>query len=266
MNFDDYKALEAANVSNLKYMDESPLAYRYNIDNPKKPSGPMLLGNAIHAAILEPERFASEEFVVAPDWNKNSTKYKDWKAEQTGTILDADDHAACLAIRKAIYEHPLARPYMTGEGENEKTIEWIDKPTGIRCKGRLDRFIVRHDIPIIVEAKSTGTIAGFPFGRIANRLHYPRAAAHYRNGIRANYGYDTVRCVIVAVEQKAPHDVGIFEVAADHMDAGSIRVAEWLAKLQECRKTGIWHGRHREEQTLDIDTFGEATITYDNEE
>jgi len=67
ISFADYKRIDAVNNSSLKAMAKSPKHYRHYRDNPedpdKTPSDAMVLGTAVHAAVLEPDRLPLD-FVI----------------------------------------------------------------------------------------------------------------------------------------------------------------------------------------------------------
>jgi hypothetical protein len=64
---DPYAAIPAINWSTLKYLDVSPRMLRWRVEHPRHDTDALDLGRAIHCAILEPERFASE-YIAEPDF------------------------------------------------------------------------------------------------------------------------------------------------------------------------------------------------------
>lgn len=255
LTFEGYQAIEADNWSSVKHIKKSPTEYVYRKAHPTRATPAMILGHAAHVAILEPERFASDEFVIAPDMSKNSNDWKAWKAKQTGrTILDADHHAMCCAMRDAVRSHPAAGPYLAMRGESEKTITWIDPVTGLKCKARLDWWI--PDANILVDIKTTNTIDAFKFGRTAKSLGHPEQLAFYHDGIEVLTGR-APRVLMLAVEQAAPHDAAVFSVEEDQLGIARRKVIGALERLKECRRTNTWPGRYPEELPLDMPIYSD---------
>jgi exodeoxyribonuclease VIII len=81
----DYASIEALNWSTLRHLATSALLLQWRADHPQPDSRAMMLGRAIHCAVLEPERWASD-YIVEPDFgnlNSNAAKAERaaWLAE-----------------------------------------------------------------------------------------------------------------------------------------------------------------------------------------
>ena len=94
-----YDDIEALNWSSLKLMHPSPLLYRYRQSVPREDSSALRLGRAIHCAVLEPERWASD-YIVEPDVNATT---RAGKAERAQWL-------APLAARAGLSESVVAQP------------------------------------------------------------------------------------------------------------------------------------------------------------
>ena len=68
MPSDNYHQLPGLNWSRLKYVLESPRAYRHAVDNPPSETPAMAFGTAVHMAVLEPERAAVELITAPPEY------------------------------------------------------------------------------------------------------------------------------------------------------------------------------------------------------
>lgn len=116
----DYDAIEAMNWSTLKHLAVSPKMLRWRVDNPRPDTPALTRGRAIHCAVLEPERWASE-YRRQPDFgdlrtNRGKAARAEWLAELAGD--------GCIA-----------RPYFdsrTKAGKAARADFEASVPTGVR--------------------------------------------------------------------------------------------------------------------------------------
>jgi exodeoxyribonuclease VIII len=241
---DPYRDINAINWSTLKAIAKSPKHYQHATAKKRADRHHLLIGRAAHAAILEPDWFATW-----PVW-EGTRRGKAWdlfKATHAGEdILTVTEQEQCLRMRRAVMEHPIAAAYLSG-GEAEKIVTWTDADTGLRCKGRID-YVTRR---AIVDVKTTGDVAESRFGSWAARIGYHGQAAFYRDGYAAAHGLE-LPFVIVAVEVEEPHDVAVYRLDEDALYAGQRDYARFLGIVKDCQRTGEWPGRYPEERTLTL--------------
>lgn len=265
MSFDDYLALDAANWSTVKELRTSALHYRHRIQRPRKDTAGLRAGRSAHTAVFEPDRFLLD-YAVFRHKNKGGKvvrKGKAWdefKAQHEGqNIITPDEYATALAFRDAVRNHELARPYLE-RGAAEKTIEWTDPETGLKCKARLD--FVSESKPSLVDLKGTGSIVYGTFASTAYRMGYHCQLGFYRWGLREALGLD-LPATVIAVEAKAPHDVGVFPYLEDCLDAGLDEVRSLLVKLAYHREKNQWPGMYSEEQVMEFPPYVDASTNDD---
>jgi len=262
--FAEYQQWPGVHWSTLAAMGTSPLAYHEAVTTPKPPSATMELGSAIHTAILEPELFEAEYAMY--DGRKGTKAYAEWLEQQAAgvTVLSVEQYAQCMGAAEAVWCKPQgreARRVLSG-ARREVSIRWTDPETRIRCKARPD--IVRYHRVLttvdrvrtvdLADVKTTASVDARKFGKIAADLAYDGKMAFAGGGLRA-LGY-TVRAVkIIAVEQKPPHDVAVYDVTAEVLDAGEAKVREYLARLKTCRRRRSWPGRYTGSQPLDFPRY-----------
>jgi hypothetical protein len=261
MTFEQYRAIDAVNVSSLKHMYvgkapptedrlciTSPYRYDYFKRQPDtKATDAMKLGSATHTAVFEPDRLPLEYAI----WTGDTRKGPKWDAfleaaEGRTDLTEAAYHKA-LAIRDAVRANPLAAAYLE-RGEAEKTITWTDEATGLRCKSRLD--FLSHSLPTVVDLKTTNDISERAFKALCERMGYFRQLAMYGAGAVACDLLVRPSAVIIAVENKAPYEVAVYRIEPDSLAGAAEEVAELLTVLKRCRETGVWPSRYTTEQTL----------------
>lgn len=247
MSFAQYAAIPAVNWSTLKEMARSPLHYRYRLSEARDDTPRMSMGRAVHTSVLEPDRFALE-YAVWGGPRRAGKDYEAFAASNPGrTILRLEEYERCLAMRDAVRRNRDARKLLR-RGKPEVVLRWVDHETRLRCKARLDWL---GGDGALTDLKTTADIDGRAFGRLAGRMLYHGQLAFYRAGLDA-LGIADAPVRIIAVEADPPHDVGVFRLPDEVLDAGRDLVDDLLRKLRRQRRSRRWPGRYHGEQVLEL--------------
>ncbi len=246
LSFAEYTARSGISQSALKPILTSPAHYQHSLKSPRKDTPALRFGRAADVAAFEPHRFALD-FAVAPSNDDGAINRRtkvgkaQWQtlldANAGKTLLSADEHNRAWIVGEVARTHPVTRDYMT-RGEQQVIIEWTDKATGIRCKGRAD---IVNDA--IVDLKSTLSVDKFQFGRDMAKWLYHFQGAFYRTGWHEMTG-EWLDFVDVAVEKFEPFDAGAFTVTGDWLQRGNELVRQALDTYARCRDAGQWPGRY----------------------
>lgn len=244
-SFAAYRAHKALNWSSIKHLIMgSPLLYRYRLTEPDDDTTGRLIGRAVHALALE----GREDFVV---W-EGDRRGKEWLAfrdAHTGTdILRASEAETVRAMAAAVLAHPMARWAL--EGRREVSLTW--ERMGRACKGRLDVLGTSH----VADLKTCGPLR--MLGRTAWASGYIHQLAWYRRGA------GVPAALIVGVEARAPHDVGVWEVDRAAMDAADVEIDAALARLAECEAADVWPGAMPELEVVGLPSWFEADSLVDD--
>ena len=264
---DPYFTSKGANWSTLKLLDDSPLAYRHALENPRADTADLALGRLVHTLVFEPQKFG-DEYAVFDGAIRSGKAWEAFKAANEGrTIFKTDEIANARAIAEAVRRHPLVAPYLVG-GQFETVLRWTDPATGIACKAKADWIIPGRRI--LADLKTTRSIERRRFAADVARYSYYGQLAHYAAGVKHALGWEPQRRILIAVEKAAPYDVAIYELDAAACEIGDEKQQELLAKLKACLDLGEWPGRYTEEQTLELPgwVFGadDLDITFDTED
>lgn len=246
---EDYRRLDAANFSTLKFLADSPLAYRAILDEPPPDSDRFVAGRAGHTAVLEPVEFL-RRYILWEGGRRAGAEWERFAEANSGkTILKPEEYDRAVAIGEAVKRHPVAAPLLAG-ARVEHVVTWTDEETGIVCKARIDAFTPAA----LVEVKTCATADRREFGRSAARYRYHAQIAFYRAGLAA-VGLP-LPAKIVAVEVDRPHDVAVFAVGDADLIQGENAVRSYLRTLAECRASGKWPGRYETgEVPLDLPSW-----------
>lgn len=234
----------------------SPRHYWHKYLNPQRvrqpPTPEMIMGTAVHTAVLEPDLFPSE-VIQSPGFDRRTkagrAEYEAFQAEHAGKIiLDPDDYAICLAIRDAVYQHPVAAGLLRAPGKAEQSFYAIDPETGELIKCRPDYL---HDSgELIVDLKTTKDASPAGFGRSAANLRYPVQTAWYNGVLDTLYGEHPQTWVFLAVEKEPPYAIGLYYVDEDVLERAKTAARRDLLAIAEFKRRNEWPDWGMEPQPL----------------
>jgi hypothetical protein len=161
------------------------------------------LGDALHAILLEPERFDEDFYTGAHA--ALPAESPDAPAEQR-TWLSETACKALAKMRDAVlgYDRLPLREWLE-RGEREISCYWTDEHGG-RWKARPDCLCD----DVIVELKTASDIRPNHFLKSRRRFGYDLQAAHYLDGVARLIGRQP-RFLYVAVESVRPHGIWVHE-------------------------------------------------------
>lgn len=253
-----YHAWAAASHSRLCTVEVSPAHLRAGVEKLSKWTRDM--GTAIHAAILEWDRF-QREYAQAKQCEATTGKGTQCSKLGTGVyggqwlcsthrpdigesecfVLNPTQTQQVLAAREAVMRHPEARRLLAGEW-NEASAYWIDDEFGVPCKARIDHINEVEDCT--VELKTTRDASHEAFGVDAYKFRYYRQGAWYLDALRR---FDDVlllnpthRIIAVEYENPALPVVQVYRVPDWLLQAGHLEQRTLLARYAECVQRNHW--------------------------
>jgi hypothetical protein len=242
---EEYDAVEAVNISSLVNMSVSPLYYRWRKSHDIDTEA-LRFGRAVDLAVFEPLIFERNYIVwegldhAGKKVIKKGAFWEDFKAlaDNDGkTIIDADDHALALEIRKSIRNDPLAKQYLH-QGHEQLTLIWTDKETGFRCKGRIDWLTLRK---ALCDLKTGRSVLPRKFSRDGAELHYHVKMAWYADALEL-LDCKPSEVVLIVVEKVGPLDVVCFDLDDDALSVGRFEYHRWMQQLADCVTSNTWPG------------------------
>ena len=265
--FEEYEQWAGLNKSNLWILKRNPPAkYRYAVERGLTQRKPCLdWGQAVHFAVLEPERF-EEKVACCPatytnakgeekPWSGNATVCRKWKAKHEAeghVILDREEiEAAQEAARNVLKTCPQIAGW-----KHEIAIQWHDAETGVLCRGRIDFWSEEDNL--FGDLKTCISAHVESLTRSAKRLGYWEQLLFYRDGLTTLVGGEPPQPYILAVESDAPY------LAAERPwdmvygeDEARLSYRHFLKTVKRCRETGKWPGYQTEHIRPDPWTWGE---------
>ena len=249
-----YADIPGVNFSSLKHLAVSPLLYRWRLDHPQPKTPALILGTAIHCALLEPGKFDSRFAVY--DGTRRGKDWDAWQLAHPGVqSLKPDEMEHVKQTVNAVKSHKKAWAVLS-QCRVEEPITWTDAETGLLCKARLDCIAPTF----IADLKSTRqeTLGGFE--RDSARLKYHGQCAWYLDGaIAANKLEVGAWATVVTVQNDEPYDVTVRPVSTEALTEGRILYRLLLRKLTECILADFWPGIAPDHVPLRLPAYGDGT-------
>ncbi len=244
MTYAAYHNMPGVRSSLLAQMLDSPAMYRHVKSNPIEPKPAMLLGTAIHTAVLQPDLFESEIVVWTGGARRSDAKKAEYAEfardaiDNHKTVVDAGQRVKAKRIAGAVMADPESADIINSS-EKEVVYTWTDPWTGIDCKARID--LVRDD-GAVFDLKSTRTADPFLFARQSQDLDYWMRLAMYRVGAALVSPVPEVG--IIAAWTGLPYFgyVHAYELQETHLAYGEDEYFGCLKRLKECLDTDVWPG------------------------
>ncbi len=285
-----YQSWPCASNSQLTHLLRSPAHMKAHREAPDKDTPAKVLGTAIHARVLEPEKYATDYLVA----EQCGARKKDGeRCSNTGLwpltdgsfvcgvhvkaatstvrggaiILSPEDAATVEGIGASIARHSVAGPLIAACTDFELSIVWDDPLTGVRCKARLDAFAPDLAGGSIPDIKSTEGGDFLDFERAILKWGYHRKAWFYLRGAK-EVGLAARHFPIIAVEKEPPYAVAVYRVSdgvvtylEDQMTALLELYAacearqEWPAYPERVREISIpdWGWKLIDNQTAEVE-------------
>lgn len=238
-----YHRLKAVSPSQIKVLGRSPLHYFDQFlaeDREKKePTPAMLMGTALHTAVLEPELWDQTIAVPKQAFDRRSKVGKELAAEfereSAGKIVLAPEDAdEVRRMADAVRKHPAANFLLDMPGRREASYTWTDPATGLECKTRPDWH--SEDRRIVVDVKTCRDASRVEFAKAISNLDYHVQAAWNQGAL------DAEQFLTIAVESSRPWAVAVYPASGALIAAGQRRIEQAMELLAECWRTGNWPG------------------------
>jgi len=235
----EYHQAEGLSFTGLKNFEISPAHYKWRRDNPQKPRSELFSG--AHLAILEPEIFEDEIFVIA-DRRKKAHREEAAAAEEAGkTILTVPEYDTIQNMRDAVLKHPLANPLVTyGTNEESFFVEHPDLKIMMKCRpdARWDK-IVLNGKKLIADVKGFDDLRPINVRRQILKMRYHWQSAWYVDVLKQSTGDDYL-FVHIFVESKPPYGVRTFFLNDATLEFAREQYYPLLPDYKESLVTGEW--------------------------
>lgn len=227
----EYRDAPGLNISKLKLMDISPLAFRRY--RPTSKAFP--LGKAAHAAILEPEAFNLRYTVLPEEFSRRTGKaYQEWADNDGREVLLRAEYETALACASSAQRSRAVRRHLE-HADTELSIFTTIRGVPVKC--RLDWAGPEG----LGDLKTVQDMRLRNFFRQCVSLDYLAQFAFYSDAYESETGTKAPWHSGV-VEKSVPHDIAVVSFAAHDLEQGRKRYNEWLDRYIECMSRDVWPG------------------------
>ena len=270
---EQYLCVDATNAGLVKMMvppsgdPEVAMRARFLRHNPTDATR---LGSAIHAALLEPDRF-DEKYILTPIRGAGLLDYK-IELQQEGYVMCSQkmlDIARCA--RESAHNHPLFSKLLSGikqeHVEQSFFFEWMmDSASGpvprrhrqwmdSKWMGKMRPDLCRDDIGMWVDIKSTRKIDPYGWCAESAKYGYDVTKAWYQLGIEKCHRKGWIEAIdtylFAVVENDFPCRVEVYEMGGATTSLGVQRMEAALLRIADCLNAGDWPS----ERTTDVRPF-----------
>jgi hypothetical protein len=241
---EDYHAAKGISRSGIMKIKRSPLHYYKSYLCPdriiKEPTIDMQIGNAVHAALLEPDKFY-ERYCGAPKLNRTRKADKEiWQDFQTQNadkhVFDKktwdkiNDMAYSLACNKDV-ESLLAGT------KKEASLFFTEEYSGVLCKARPDAFHSNY----VIDIKTSQDASELGFSRDMHAYGYHIQAAMIQAALMDIETTSIDDFIFVIVEKEPPYAIAIHKMGRKSLEKGGQQFLENVFKYKTCMQSGNWH-------------------------
>lgn len=218
-----------------------PAQFKYDRDNPQAPKREFDLGHAAHKLVLgEGEELEPLDF---DNYLTKAAKQARDEARAAGAVpLLRHEWEQVQAMAEAIRRHPDAGPlFAPGMGIPERSVYWTDPATGVRCRVRPDWLIVRPEVTVIVDLKTTTDANPEACSKAIESYSYHQQGALYIDGVQAaGLAPEGARFFFAFVSKKPPYLITVRELADQDQDIGRARNERALRLYADCMASDQW--------------------------
>ncbi len=262
----DYIKGEGINRSFLHEMiDYSPGHAKWKQDNPESTDS-FRVGDATHAAVLEPERFAKEYVTLPLDCKPGSgTGMKTRKeafefgaTEKGQTIIQPADHQNIREMQAVIQADQKAMDLLSN-GESEISGYYVDPDyPHILQKIRLDW--INKEERIIVDLKTSTDVRFGPFRASVYKYGYDIQAYMGLYGATQITGEAHAEFRFICIESKALkkcyHGLKIYRADDEMLNTGYKKYQQAMKLYSECLEKDEWPGYNSECEDMGTPEYG----------
>ena len=261
----EYHQWRALSRSILEAGRKSMSHLKLRLDTPRADTPALLLGRAVHAAVLEPEEFQDKYGFVNADrrtkagkelWERAVAKYG------VEYVLKESDYNLCTSMRDGVWNCETARGLLGSEGDTELSLVWSDAESALTCKARYDRVSWKIAGGTVVDYKTTRDASRDAFERAIFAYGYHRQAGMYREAARA-CGVSLKHYAIIAQEKEPPYAVAVYRLADAAIDAGWEQIRPILKDAAYCTASGVWPGYTDEVEDITLPSWAWDRIEYE---
>jgi hypothetical protein len=249
LRFEDYVkdpvpggSLSNSEAKHLIPPEGCPARFRWEKDHKRPVKKEFEIGSAAHALVLGTGPILFE--LDAENMRTNKAKQEAEDARADGMIpLLPHEYRMVLDMAEAIRAHPVANALFSPDrGDAEQSLFWIDRPTGVWRRGRLDHLpFPTGSRMLLADYKSAAKADEHSCAKAVVKFGYHRQAATYLDGAMAlGHADEDAAYLICFQEKQAPYLIHVFEVDAMFLAIARDQNRAALETYAKCSAENRW--------------------------
>lgn len=245
MDEDEYHGGPEFSSSAAKEILKTPAHYKHvYLDGHREKKKAWDIGTAVHSKVLGvgADTVTCPPELLASNGAMSTKAAKEWRAEQEAAgliVVSAAEQQQVNAMAESVLTHDLARGWFELPGHSEASMFATDPETGLRLRCRFDRL--PDDPRAAIDLKTTLDASPEGFKKRAHDLRYHVSRAHYLHTADLA-GHPRQEMVFVAVENKAPYLVAVYQFDREQVERGEREARRARELLKRCQELGEWPG------------------------
>lgn len=250
MSNNAYHAAEGISKSGLALILRSPAHFRY--PEPKEPTRAMVIGSALHAAILEPELFASQYMLLKDVKDRRASEYKQAVAVHGADFVLTGKEADYVAgMQESVRCHPYARQALLQPGRAELSVSSKDPVTGVVVRIRPDWL---PDSGPMLDLKTTLDARYDAVSRSVVNYTYHMQQAFYQDVWEWETG-EKRPFEFLFIEKAMPHACKTYRLDEEAIQEGRRMYRQALNLYAECLERDEWPAYDAEPEYMSLPTW-----------
>lgn len=239
-----------------------PAKFRYEADHPSPPTRVLDLGTAAHCTVLGIGAPIVE--IDAENYRTKAAQEARDAAHATGAVpLLPDEYQTVQDMAAALRQHPIAGALLDPErgGSAERSLFWVDSPTGVWRRARLDWMpdLAGGRRPLIGDYKTARHVAPEALRKAIHDHGYHQQGAWYLDaGAELGLWDDTAVFLLIFQEKEPPYLVTVVEPDPVALRIGRALNRQAIDLYRECSESGHWPGYADDVIRLGLPPWAEA--------
>ena len=237
-----YHKAYGLSCSDLKVMLRSPAHYHASLLFPQKTTPEMLLGSALHTAVLQPELF-DEEYMELPKIDRRTKEGKELYKQYSDsgkTLLDSVTVATVQKMKESLMQHPIISTILsTGQPE-------------LSCFGCLPEFphtLVKcrpdwynEELGVLLDLKTSCDASPKAFAKASADYFYHLQHALYLDLFSYISGKRIQAFLFAVVEKEPPYAVALYQLDDDAVEKGRDLYRKAILAYNDSLERNYWVG------------------------
>lgn len=246
-----YHSYEGISKSGLDLIDRSPAHYAHT--ERREPTRAMVIGTAIHAAILEPDVFEQQYLLLRDVQDRRASEYKQAiKTHSPELVLTGKEADHVAGMQESLQANTAAAALLALPGWCELSAFVECRETGAILRARYDKLT---ECGIAVDLKKTQDIRYDQFQRSVANYRYHVQDAFYSRVFNLITGKPLQAFKFLTVEEQSPHASKVFALDDEAKIVGERIAMRNLQTYAACNARGEWPYPDGSEELLSLPTW-----------